>query len=312
LLRYTLQRLLFLLPVMLGISVMTFFLIHITPGDPAVLIMKAQGVEPTPESLEHLRQEMRLDQPLYRQYIMWIEDVARLDLGASYTTGVPVTEEFFSHTPASLELALAAISFIILFSVPAGIVAALFRRSTIDHLSRIAALIGASMPSFWLGLLLIYIFAVKLHILPVTGRGSPSHLVLPAVTLGFGLAAVYARLLRASLLDVLGQEYIKVARAKGLLEKWLIGRHALKNALLPALTMFGISFGNLLGTACIVETVFSWPGIGKLAVDSIFNRDYPMIQFYGLFMAVVFVLANLAVDLSYALLDPRVQLERRS
>lgn len=311
-LRYTLQRLLFLLPVMLGISVMTFFLIHITPGDPAVLIMKAQGVEPTPESLEHLRQEMRLDQPLYRQYIMWIEDVARLDLGASYTTGVPVTEEFFSHTPASLELALAAISFIILFSVPAGIVAALFRRSTIDHLSRIAALIGASMPSFWLGLLLIYIFAVKLHILPVTGRGSPSHLVLPAVTLGFGLAAVYARLLRASLLDVLGQEYIKVARAKGLLEKWLIGRHALKNALLPALTMFGISFGNLLGTACIVETVFSWPGIGKLAVDSIFNRDYPMIQFYGLFMAVVFVLANLAVDLSYALLDPRVQLERRS
>ena len=297
---------------MLGISILTFCLNHITPGDPAVLILKAQGVEPTQEMVLALHQEMRLDEPLYQQYGHWLWGILHLDLGNSYTTGNSVSEEFFSCFPATLELALASMGFILLFSIPSGILAALYRRSSIDHLSRLAALIGASMPSFWLGLLLIFVFAVKLHWLPVSGRGGLRHLLLPTITLGFGMAAIYARLLRASLLDVLGQEYIKVARAKGLLNKLLIGRHALKNALLPALTLFGISLGSLLGGAAIVETIFSWPGIGKLAVDSIFNRDYPMIQFYGLFMAVVFVFANLLVDISYAALDPRVRLERKS
>ncbi|RJX29362.1 MAG: ABC transporter permease, partial [Dethiobacter sp.] len=184
------------------------------------------------------------------------------------------------------------------------------RHTLIDHLNRLWALLGASLPGFWLGLMLIYFFAVRLGLLPVMGRGSLRHLVLPAVTLGFGMAAVYARILRASMLEALGQEYIRVARAKGLKEKWVIGRHALKNALLPAVTLLGMSFGHLLGGAAIVETIFAWPGVGKFAVDSIFNRDYPVIQGYALFMAVVFVLANLMVDLSYVSLDPRIRLER--
>ena len=196
----------------------------------------------------------------------------------------------------------------LLLAVPAGICAALYRNAWIDHLSRLVALLGASMPAFGLGLLLIYTLAVKLHLFPVMGRGSWENLVLPSATLGFGLAATYARLLRASLLDVLGQDFIRVARAKGLQEKLVISRHALKNALLPVVTVFGMSFGHLLGGTVIVETIFAWPGVGKFCVDSIFNRDYPVIQGYVLLMALVFVLVNLMVDISYVFLDPRIRL----
>jgi peptide/nickel transport system permease protein len=197
----------------------------------------------------------------------------------------------------------------ILIALPAGILSALYRHAFIDHLSRFFALFGASLPGFWLGLMLIFFFAVRLELLPVMGRGEPQQLVLPAITLGFGLAAVYARILRAGMLDVLGQDYIRVARAKGLKEKWVIGRHALKNALLPAVTLLGMSFGHLLGGAVVVETIFAWPGVGQFAVESIFNRDYPVIQGYALFMAVIFVLANILVDISYVILDPRIRLE---
>jgi ABC-type dipeptide/oligopeptide/nickel transport system permease component len=237
--------------------------------------------------------------------------ILHFDMGESYRTGSPVTEELLDRFPATLELTIAALLFVLLFAVPAGILAALYRHAFIDHLSRILALLGASLPGFWLGLLLIYFFAVKLGIFPVMGRGGLDHLILPAVTLGFTMAATYARLLRASMLDVLGQDFIKVARAKGLHEKWVIGRHALKNAIIPAITMFGMSFGGLLGGSVIIETIFAWPGIGKFAVDSIFNRDYPVIQGYVLFMAFIFVVANLLVDISYGLLDPRIRLERR-
>jgi peptide/nickel transport system permease protein len=198
----------------------------------------------------------------------------------------------------------------VLLAVPAGILSALYRHAFIDHFSRICALVGASLPSFWKGLMLIYFLAVVWGIFPVMGRGGLEHLVLPAVTLGFGMAAVYTRVLRASMLDVLGQEYIKVARAKGLKERWVIGRHALKNALLPAVTLFGMSLGHLLGGTVIVETIFAWPGVGKFVVEAIFNRDYPVIQGYALFMAIVFVLVNLLVDISYVFLDPRIRLER--
>lgn len=233
-----------------------------------------------------------------------------LTLGTSFRTGLPVAEELLSRFPATLELTLAAMAFMVLLALPTGILAALYRHTFIDHFSRVIALIGASMPNFWQALILIYFFAVVWGIFPVMGRGGLNHLVLPAVTLGFSMAAVYTRILRASMLDVLGQEYIKVARAKGLKEKWVIGRHALKNALLPAVTLLGMSIGHLLGGTVIVETVFAWPGVGKFAVDAIFNRDYPVIQGYALFMALVFVLANLLVDISYVFLDPRIRLER--
>jgi peptide/nickel transport system permease protein len=294
---------------MLGVSIITFGLINLAPGDPAELILRYGGVEPAREAVEALREELGLNDPLYIQYGRWLWNVFHLDLGKSFRTGQPVAEEILSRFPATLELAGAALAFMILIALPAGILSALYRHAFIDHLSRFFALFGASLPGFWLGLMLIFFFAVRLELLPVMGRGEPQQLVLPAITLGFGLAAVYARILRAGMLDVLGQDYIRVARAKGLKEKWVIGRHALKNALLPAVTLLGMSFGHLLGGAVVVETIFAWPGVGQFAVESIFNRDYPVIQGYALFMAVIFVLANILVDISYVILDPRIRLE---
>ncbi|MBF7084074.1 ABC transporter permease [Desulfallas sp. Bu1-1] len=308
--QYLIKRLFYLIPVMFGVSIITFGLINLAPGDPAEIILRSSGVEPTLEAVDALREELGLNDPVYIQYGRWFRDVLHLDLGQSYRTGRPVAEEIFSRFPATLELTVAAIFFMLLISIPSGILAALHRHAFVDHLSRIWALAGASLPGFWLGLLLIYYFSVKLGIFPVMGRGGLDHLVLPAVTLGFGMAATYARLLRASMLEVLGQDYIKVARARGLKEKLIVGRHALKNALLPVVTAFGMSFGHLLGGAVIVETIFAWPGVGKFFVDAIFNRDYPVIQGYALFMAVVFVIVNLLVDIAYVFLDPRIRLER--
>jgi len=307
---YLLKRLIYLLPVMLGVSIVTFALINLAPGDPAEIILRSEGVEPTREAVDALREELGLNDPVYVQYLRWLWNLLHFDLGTSFRTGMPVAEEILSRFPATMELTFAALAFMVLLALPTGILAALYRHTFIDHLSRFGALIGASMPNFWQGLMLIYFFAVVWDIFPVMGRGGPGHLVLPAITLGFSMAAVYTRVLRAGMLDVLGQEYIKVARAKGLKEKWVIGRHALKNALLPAVTLLGMSTGHLLGGTVIVETIFAWPGVGKFAVDAIFNRDYPVIQGYALFMALVFVLANLLVDIVYVFLDPRIRLER--
>ena len=307
---YLLRRILYLLPVILGVSIITFGLINLAPGDPAEIILRADGMEPTKEAVAVLREELGLNDPVYIQYGRWLWGVLHLDLGESFRTGNPVAEELFSRLPATLELTCAALVFMVILAVPAGILSALYHHTFVDHLSRLCALLGASLPGFWLGLMLIYFFSVKLGLLPVMGRGGLRHLILPAVTLGFGMAAVYARILRAGMLEVLGQDYIKVARAKGLKEKWVIGRHALKNAILPTVTLFGMSVGYLLGGTVIVETVFAWPGVGKFAVDAIFNRDYTVIQGYAFFMALVFVLVNLLVDISYVFLDPRVRLER--
>lgn len=307
---YLLKRLVYLLPVMLGVSVITFGLINLAPGDPAEIILRTGGIEPTREAVEVLREELGLNNPIYIQYGRWLWNALHLDLGNSFRTGQPVFVEILHRFPATLELTMAAMFFMLLLAVPIGIVAALYRHTLIDHLGRIFALVGASLPSFWLGLILISCISVKWGLLPVMGRGGWKHLVLPAITLGFGMAAVYMRLLRACMLDVLNQDFIKVARAKGLKEKWVIGRHALKNALLPVVTLFGMSFGNLLGGAVIVETIFAWPGVGKFVVDAIFNRDYPVIQGYVLLMSLVFVLVNLLVDISYVFLDPRIRLER--
>ncbi|MDI6603609.1 MAG: ABC transporter permease [Thermoanaerobacteraceae bacterium] len=302
------KRLLYMVPVMFGVSIITFGLINFAPGDPAELILRSGGVEPTREAVEALRVELGLNNPLYIQYGRWLWKVLHGNLGKSFRTGQSVSEEILSRFPATFELACSAMVFVIFIALLAGIISALFRNNLLDHLSRIFALLGASMPGFWLGLMLIYFFAVKLRLLPVMGMGGIQHLVLPTITLGFGVAAIYARILRAGMLDVMKQDYIKVARAKGLLEKWVIGKHALKNALLPAVTLFGMSFGHLLGGAVIIETIFAWPGVGKFAVDSIFNRDYPVIQGYSLFMAVIFVLINLIVDISYFFIDPRIRL----
>ena len=307
--KYIVKRLSYLLVVMLGVSILTFTISQLTPGDPAELLLRESGVEPTREAVEAMRDHLGLNDPLVVQYGKWLWAVLQGDFGKSFRTGQPVFEEITQRFPATVELTVAGLAVMLSIALPVGIFSALFKNTFIDHLSRLFALMGASLPSFWLGLLLIYYFAVKLSLLPVMGRGGLLHLILPALALGLGMSATYARLLRASMLEVLGQDYIQAARARGLREQTVLAKNALKNALLPVVTAFGMSLGHLLGGTVIVETIFAWPGVGRFVVQAIFNRDYPVVQGYVLFMALIFVLVNLAVDISYKYFDPRIRLE---
>jgi len=310
--QHILRRLLLLVPVWLGITLLAFGLGRLAPGDPARLIAEQQiDGPPTPEQIEQVRQEVGLNAPLPVQYTRWVWNALQGDLGRSYKTGGPVLRELVERFPATLQLAICSMLVGVGLALPLGIQAAVRRGSGIDHASRLAALIGASLPSFWLGFLLIIVFAVQLRLLPVAGRGALRHLILPAVTLGFGMAAPLTRLTRSSMLEVLGEDYIQTARAKGLAARTVVLQHALRNALIPIITVAGMSFGHLLGGTVIVETVFAWPGVGKLVVDSILARDYPLIQGYVLFMGTLFVLINLAVDLFYVWIDPRIRLTAR-
>ena len=307
--QYILRRLVLLIPIWLGITLMAFGLGRLAPGDPARLIAERQvdGM-PTPQQVERVREEYGLDAALPIQYARWVGNALRGDLGVSFKIGGPVLQELARRFPATLEIAVYGMLVGCALALPLGVLAAVRRGSGADHASRLVALAGASLPSFWLAFLLIIVFAVQMRLLPVSGRGTPRHLVLPAITLGVALAAPLTRLTRSSMLEVLGEDYVRTARAKGLHERAVLGVHALRNALLPVVTVAGMSFGHLLGGAVIVETVFAWPGVGKLVVDSIFDRDYPLIQGYVLFMGTIFVLINLSVDLLYVWLDPRMRL----
>lgn len=308
---YILKRIAFMFFVMVGVSLLTFGMSHLTPGDPAEILLRNEGKNATPEAVEDMREKLGLNDPVPVQYWNWVSKVVRGNLGNSFDTGRPVLKELAQRLPATLELAAAGALAVLLFALPLGLLSAIFKNTVIDHFSRIFALTGASMPSFWLGLLLIYFFAVKLSVLPVMGRGTPAHLLLPAVTLGLGMSATYARLLRASMLEVLGQDFIRSARARGLKENAVLLGHAFKNALLPLVTAFGMGLGHLLGGTVITETIFSWPGMGRFLVSSIFLRDYPVVQGYVLLMALIFVTLNLLVDISYTVIDPRVRLAKK-
>lgn len=257
-----------------------------------------------------MRAEMGLDDPILIQYWRWLTRALHFEFGNSVRSGQPVNQAIVIRIIPTLQLAAAGLAVALIIGIPLGILAAASQHSWVDHLSRLAALAGASMPSFWLGLLLIYYFAVVLDWLPAMGRKTPQHLVLPALTLGLGLAPMFARLLRASLMEVLSEDYIRTARAKGLIERTVILKHALRNALLPLATVFGLTAAHSLGGVVIVETIFAWPGIGQLTVDSILTRDFPAVQALVLLLSVAFVLANLAVDLCYPLLDPRIRIQR--
>lgn len=310
---YMARRLLILPVLFLGISIIAFTLLNLAPGDPADILLRLQqpGTEPPREAVLALRKELRLDDPLPLRYGRWLLEAAQGDLGTSYRSGKPIMEELGQRLPATLMLAGAGLALAVSMAVPLGIIAAVWRGTLLDGVSRLLALTGAAVPSYVLALLLILFFAVKLHWLPAIGYGGLKHLVLPAIALAFGVSAHLMRLTRASLLEVLHQDYVRTARAKGLSERSVIGVHALKNALLPVVTVLGMSLGHLLGGAVIVETIFGWPGIGKYAVDSIFLRDYPVIQGVVLYMAVIFLVVNLAVDISYRWLDPRLHFGRR-
>lgn len=298
--------------VILGVTLLTFSLMHFTPGDPAEMIAIARyGFQYlTYEDIEWIRVQEGFDAPVIVQYFKWLNHVSHLDLGRSLITKESVLTEILLRFPATLELAIASLLISLAIAIPIGIISAVKQYSIIDNITTLGALLGVSMPNFWFGLLLILFFSLYLGLFPVCGYGDIKHLILPSITLGTGMAALTTRLTRSCMLEVLNQDYIITARAKGLEERVVVLRHALKNALIPVVTIGGLQFGYLLEGAVIVETIFAWPGLGKLLVDSIFARDFAMIQGCVLFFAVIFVFVNLAVDISYAFLDPRIRYER--
>jgi len=301
---FFLRRTLITAPTVLGALTLVFFFLHIVPGDPveAMLGESARAVEK-----ERLRHELGLDLPLAAQYLKFLKGIATGDLGESYFFRRPVAEVIAERVPATLELAVASLFVAGIIALPLGILAALREGTALDALSMLFALIGVSMPNFWLGPLLIILFSIKLGWFPVSGRSGLGSLVLPALTLGTALAALLSRMTRSSLLEVLGEEYLTVARAKGLPERRVILKHALRNALIPIVTVLGLQFGALLSGAIITENVFSWPGIGTLLITAVEARDYPLVQGCVLFISIVYVAVNLAVDLLYGFIDPRIR-----
>lgn len=309
--KYITKRLAMVSFVIAGVTLVSFSAMYLAPGDPAELIALARyGQDLSVDQIQSVREMEGLDAPVHIQYFIWLDHLLHLDLGRSIVTSDNVLDEILLKLPATVKLAVAGLFISLLIALPAGILSALRKNTIIDNSCMFISLIGISIPNFWLGTLLIWFFALTLHILPSFGYGSLKHLVLPALTLGISMSAVTARLTRASLLEVLDTEYITAARARGFDERFVLFQHALKNALLPVLTFAGMQFGYLLGGAVIVETIFSWPGIGKLLVDSIFARDFSMVQGCVLFIAVLFSISNLAVDILYAVLDPRIRYDR--
>lgn len=310
---YVARRVVSLVPVWLGISVLAFALSLLVPGDAVRQTLQQQGIDaPSAEQVAAMRRELGLDQPPPVRYVRWLGDAVRGDLGTSFRTGEPVLLSLVERFPRTAQLALTAVLLGLALALPIGVVSAIHRERPLDHVSRIGALLGASIPSFWLAYLLIIAFAVQLKLLPVAGATTPQHLVLPALTLAVGAGATLTRLTRSAMLEELSHEYVRTARAKGLAEQVVIVAHALRNALIAIVTVTGIRLAALLGGAVIVETIFAWPGIGKYVVDSITARDYPTIQGFVLFTGTVVLLINLVVDLTYVWLDPRVRLGARA
>jgi peptide/nickel transport system permease protein len=330
--QYAVRRALTVIPVLVGVSVLVFGFIHLIPGDPALTML---GERATPEKVAEVRLRLGLDRPILEQYLLYVGKILRGDLGVSIVRGDPVLADLLRRFPATVELAITAITLALAFGIPIGIVSAVWRNSMIDSLSRVWALAGVSMPIFWLGVMLAWMFGVWLRWLPIgfrldTGtayepwtnfvildsalqgnwaalRDAARHLVLPAIALATIPLALIARMTRASLLEVLSRDYVRTAEAKGLTQRAVVLRHALRNALLPVLTVVGLQVGHLLSGAILTETIFSWPGIGLWVYESIESRDYAIVQGASLFIAVVFVTVNLVTDLLYAAVDPRIK-----
>jgi peptide/nickel transport system permease protein len=304
-LTYLARRLLAVVPVLFGVTLAVFSMLFLVPGDP-VKMMLAEFVT-TPAQVEQMRAQLHLDEPILKQYGRFVGNALRGDLGTSIRSRRAVATEIGENVGSTAQLALASMAVAVAIGVPLGLMAALLRNSWFDAGSMIVALLGVSMPSFWLGLLMIFAFSLHLGWFPATGGGDLWHLVLPSVTLGMIASAIIARLTRSSMLEVLGQDYVRTARAKGLAWWGVVVRHALKNALIPVITIFGLQFGNLLAGAVIVETVFSRPGLGRLIVGGILAKDFPLVQGTVLFVATAYVMINVLVDIAYAFVDPRIR-----
>ncbi|HLH70264.1 MAG TPA: ABC transporter permease [Candidatus Dormibacteraeota bacterium] len=303
-LTYVVRRLLIAIPTLWGVATGVFIMARLLPGDPARVIA---GVLATPEQVEHVRHQLGLDQPLYVQYLDFMGQLLHLNLGTSAHFGSPVAAEIASRIPYTVALAVTAIAIAVVVGVLAGVGAAIRRNTPLDLAISALSVFGISMPVYWLGLMLIVIFAIQLHWLPAAGADSPSSIILPAFTLAVFSVGLIARITRGSMLEVLNQDYIRTARAKGAPFRLVVFKHALRNALLPIITTIGLQFGSLLGGAVLTESVFSWPGVGRLLLDSIFFRDYPMVQGLVLLFAVTYIVINLLTDLLYAYVDPRIR-----
>jgi peptide/nickel transport system permease protein len=302
--RFVVRRLALTIPVLLGVATLVFALIHLIPGDPA----QAMLGEAAPQAdVDALRRQLGLDRPLVEQYADFLVGVVRGDLGTSLRTGTAVSTQIVERLPATFELALAAMLVALVAALPLGIAAAAWHGTFVDHAAMTVALAGMSIPNFWLGPLLAIVFGVELGWLPVSGRGGVEHLVLPALSLGFALAAILARMTRAAVLEELREPYVRAARARGVSRVRALVMHAFRNSLIPVVTIVGLQFGAVLTGAVITETIFSWPGIGRLLIQSIGFRDYPLVQGCILLIAVTYVAVNLLTDLAYGLLDPRIR-----
>jgi len=314
--RFLARRLLLTLPVLFFVSLIVFSLISLIPGDPARVFL---GEEVTTEALEVLRKQLGLDRPVHIRYLYWLGRVVRGDLGKSVRDGRPVLDTLLQKLPTTMELAVTSLIVAWAIAIPGGLLAAWKRRSAWDYAATTVSLAGISIPNFWLGIMLIYLLAVNQRLLPPSGYVEPwvdlgrnlRLMVMPSIVLGSALAALVMRLLRSSLIEVLGTDYVRTAHAKGLNDRVVVVKHAMKNAMIPVVTIMGLQLSGLLGGAVITETIFAIPGFGRLAVDSILTRDYPMVQGVVLFAALAVVLTNLFVDMVYAFLDPRIRLEER-
>ena len=300
---YLTRRALAAIPTLWGVATVVFFMARLLPGDPARVIA---GLLASPQDVERVRHDMGLDQPLWVQYFDFMGSLVRLNLGTSAHTNAPVVEEIGSRLPYTAELAIVALAIAVAAGMLAGIVAAVRRNTVFDVLISGLSVFGVSMPVYWLGLMMIILFAIDFHLLPAAGADEPTSIVMPAVTLALFSVGLIARMTRSSMLEVLGQDYIRTAQAKGASFRRVVFLHALRNALLPVMTVIGLQFGALLGGAVVTETVFAWPGVGRLLVDSIFFRDYPVVQGLVLMFGTTFVLINLLVDVLYAYVDPRI------
>lgn len=303
-LTYLTRRLLASVPVLLGVSLLTFSMVHLVPGDPVRTIL---GTDADLSDIENIRRELGLDRPLVTQYLNYLRSAVTLDMGQSIRTGLPVAREIRNRLPATLMLGSAAFVFSCVIGILLGIAAAVRRGTIWDTLTMFGATLGVAAPTFWVGLLLILVFSIELQWLPSGGRGGLGHIVLPALTLGLHYSATMARITRSSMLEVLNEEYIRTARSKGLAPWRTVYGHGLKNALIPVLTIVGLQFGALISGSLVVETVFSWPGLGSLLVDAIKMRNFPVVQSTILLISILFLVANLTVDVLYAATNPRIR-----
>ena len=301
---YLVRRLAQSLLVLLGVSFVVFFILHLT-GDPALVLLPPDA---TAQDIQEFREKMGFNDPFLVQYGRFLRGALRGDFGRSVRHDEPAFDLVAERLPATLELAGAALLIALALAIPAGIVSAVRRNSLVDYVSTVVALLGQSMPTFWLGIMLILVFSVRLSLLPSSGRGTLEHLILPAITLGLFTTARITRLTRSGMLEVLNQDYIRTARAKGMADPPVVWKHALKNAAIPIVTIVGIELGTLLGGSVITETIFAWPGVGRLSVQAIYNRDYPVVQAAVFLLSTTFVVVNLVVDVLYTYLDPRIRL----